>query len=219
MRYKAIIFDLDGTLLNTLKDLAYSVNAVLNKNGFKGHSVDDYRYFVGDGIEMLVRRAFPENAVEEADYSVLVTKVKEEYRKRWADHTSPYPGVEGMLDFFEENCIPKAIFSNKPHEFTTLTVETLLPQWNFFTVQGIEETVPKKPDPSGALNIAEKMGFKPEHIVYLGDTNTDMQTAVAGKFFPVGALWGFRPANELLEGGAGLLVEKPQDVITLFNKP
>lgn len=216
MSYKAIIFDLDGTLLDTLKDLALSVNAVLRAKGFKEHPVPAYRYFVGEGIEALVRRAFPGNMVDGERLTELVQEVKAEYRKRWSIHTEPYPGVEAMLDFFEANSIPKAIFSNKPQEFTVLTVETLLPKWKFIEVQGIEEGIPRKPDPAGVLKIAKEMGSKPEDIVYLGDTGTDMKTAVAGNFFPVGALWGFRPADELLDSGAGMLAEKPQDVITLF---
>ncbi len=218
MNYKAIIFDLDGTLLDTLKDLAFSVNAVLKQKGLKEHPVDAYRYFVGDGIDELVRRAFSDHAIDSPHFPALVKEVKAEYRKRWADHTRPYPGVAEMLDFFEENKIPKAIFSNKPQEFTTLTVDTLLPGWSFIAVSGIREGTPRKPDPAGALKIAEKMGLEPEKIVYLGDTNTDMKTAVAGKFYPVGALWGFRPAEELLEGGAQMLAEKPQDLIPLFKK-
>jgi len=215
--YKAIIFDLDGTLLDTLQDLAFSVNAILRKKGFKTHPVDNYRYFVGEGIEMLVQRAFPANIIDNSDIPAYVKEVKEEYSRRWSEHTRPYPGVPEMLDFLQERRIPKAIFSNKPHEFTTITVETLLPAWDFTAVCGIQEGVRRKPDPKGALLIAEKMQLEPEQIVYLGDTNTDMQTAVAGKFFPVGALWGFRSAKELLDGGARILAESPADVTGLFD--
>lgn len=217
MIYRAIIFDLDGTLLDTLKDLAYSVNAVLKEKGFNEHSVDAYRYFVGDGIEALVKKAFPDD-ISENDFPELVKAVKDEYRTRWADHTRPYKGIEAMLDYFEARGIPKAIFSNKPHEFTTLTVETLLPRWYFAAVQGIEDGVPKKPEPAGALKLADIMGINPKKIVYLGDTATDMKTAKAGNFYPVGALWGFRLADELLEAGAKMLAEKPQDVVNLFSK-
>ena len=218
MIYRAIIFDLDGTLLDTLKDLAFSVNAVLQEKGYNEHPVDAYRFFVGDGIETLVRRAFPDDKADDLDFPELVKAVKEEYRKRWADHTLPYPGIKEMLDYFEGSGIPKAIFSNKPHEFTTLTVDKLLSRWHFAVVQGIEDGVPKKPDPAGALKVASIMGVKPEEIVYLGDTATDMKTAVTGNFFPVGALWGFRPADELMEAGASMLAEKPQDLMTLFDK-
>ncbi len=216
MDHKAIIFDLDGTLLDTLQDLAFSVNAILRQKGFKEHPIDDYRYFVGDGIEVLVQRAFPADKNDSNDLTTLVKEVKEEYSRRWSEHTRPYPGVPEMLDFLEARKIPKAIFSNKPHEFTTLTVETLLAKWNFTAICGIKAGVSRKPDPKGALLIAEKMQIKPDQIIYLGDTNTDMQTAVAGKFFPVGALWGFRSAKELSDGGAQILAESPQDVVGLF---
>ena len=217
MKLKATIFDLDGTLLDTLKDLALSVNTVLRQQGFDEHPVKDYRYFVGEGIEMLVKKAFPEEGISEEKFNNLVQAVKEEYSRRWADHTRPYPGVPELLDFLETRNIPKAIFSNKPHEFTTITVDVLLPGWNFSAVCGIEQGTPRKPDPSGALQIAREMGLKPAEIVYLGDTITDMHTAVAGGFYPVGALWGFRPKEELLEGGALMLAENPLDLTDLFE--
>lgn len=217
MRYKGVIFDLDGTLLDTLKDLALSVNTVLGKYGYSEHPVDAYRYFVGDGIDFLVQRAFPPEMITEIGHQELVKTVKEEYGRRWADHTVPYPGVQALLDFLESKAVPKAIFSNKPHEFAVLTVETLLPDWEFVEICGIQPGIPRKPDPHGALLIAEKMDLKPAQIIYLGDTGTDMQTATAGGFFAVGALWGFRPAEELTQNGAQILIESPGDLRKLFK--
>lgn len=216
MVYRAIIFDLDGTLLNTLQDLALSVNTVLVENGLKEHPVDAYRYFVGDGIDQLVKRAFPSDYFKTKDIGFLVGAVKEEYGRRWFEHTVAYQGVPELLDFLEEKKIPKAIFSNKPHEFAVLTVDSLLPGWKFVDVIGIGPGMPRKPNPQGALHIAAKMGLQPQEIIYLGDTDTDMQTASKGGFFPVGALWGFRPADELTAGGARLLAETPADVSGLF---
>lgn len=218
MLYKAIIFDLDGTLLDTLEDLALSVNAVLRQHGFSEHPVADYRYFVGDGIDILVSRAFPEESIKNGkDVEYLVNAVKEEYARRWGDHTRPYPGIPEMLDLLEEKQVPKAIFSNKPNEFAVLTVNKLLPGWKFEEVCGIQSGIPRKPDPYGAVIIAEKIMVKPKEIVYLGDTDTDMLTAVRGGFYPVGALWGFRSAEELLKSGAGMLAQKPMDVAELFD--
>lgn len=218
MKYKGIIFDLDGTLLDTLEDLALSVNAVLRRKSYDEHPVNSYRYFVGDGIDVLVERAFPEQSVKnKKDTDQIVKAVKEEYSRRWSDHTRPYPGISGMLDFLQKKQIPKAVFSNKPHEFAILTVNKLLPGWSFEDVYGIQPGVPRKPDPFGALMIAEKMQIKPEEIVYLGDTDTDMQTAVKGGFYPVGALWGFRSEEELLGAGALMLAHKPGDVTELFR--
>lgn len=217
MKYKAIIFDLDGTLLHTLEDLALSTNAVLEKNGFTAHPVDAYRYFVGDGIEMLVKRAFPKEAWSISSLEGLVQEVKEEYGRRWADHTKPYPGVPEMLNVLEKMSIPKAVFTNKPHRFALLTVEKLLADWKFTDVIGIDPKMPRKPDPTGALLIARNMNLKPAEIVYVGDTNTDMKTALAGGFFPAAALWGFRPAEELLAGGARFMATTPGDLIKLFK--
>ncbi len=217
MSYKAVIFDLDGTLLDTLEDLALSVNSVLKEKGFKEHSVEAYRYFVGDGIDVLVKRAFPaELTGSEHELEQIVKKVKEEYSRRWADNTRPYPGVNDLLNFLKDNKIPMAIFSNKPHEFALLTVDKLLPDWSFFEVCGIRPGTPHKPDPQGALSISQKMKIPPSEIVYLGDTGTDMQTAKAGGFYAVGALWGFRPAEELEHEGALMLASSPADLERLF---
>ena len=215
--FRAIIFDLDGTLLDTLEDLALSVNAVLGENGFPGHPVDAYRIFVGDGIELLMRRAMP---VEDADgqlVKTMVDAVREEYRRRWADHTRPYPGIPELLDFLEERRIPKAVFSNKPHELTTLTVDGILSRWSFTAVEGARPGVARKPDPAGVLNIAKRMKVEPREIVCLGDSNTDMQTATAAGMHPVGAVWGFRDAGELLAAGAKLLAINPMEVAALFR--
>ncbi len=216
MSYKAIIFDLDGTLLDTLQDLATSVNAVLQSYELAEHSVAAYRYFVGDGIEVLVQRAFPGALIDEQGLDVLVAAVKEEYAQHWSDQTRPYPGVAELLNYLEVEEIPKAIFSNKPHEYTLLTVEKLLPDWTFSQIYGISETMPRKPNPHGALLIAEQLSLKPAEIIYLGDTDTDMQTAISGGFFPVGATWGFRNPEELLAAGAKKLAARPEELAELF---
>jgi len=218
LNHKAIIFDLDGTLLDTLQDLALSVNNVLRQKGYSEHSVDAYRYFVGDGIEKLAERAFPAGTfVEKMDLDLAVREIKEEYGRRWADNTRPYRGVPELLNFLEEKQIPKAIFSNKPHEFALLTVDVLLADWSFFDIIGIRAGTPRKPDPEGAMQIARALQIKPREIIYLGDTSTDMQTAVAGGFYPLGALWGFRTGEELLKGGAQDLVREPFDVADYFK--
>ncbi len=216
MKFKAIIFDLDGTLLDTLKDLALSVNAVLERKGYPGHPVDAYRYFVGDGIDLLIERTFPAAAWSGNNLNLLVNEVKEEYSRRWNDHTVPFPGVPEMLDSLEQKVVPKAIFSNKPHEFALLTVEKLLTDWYFFDVIGIGPEMPRKPDPTGALQIAAKMKLNPAEIVYVGDTDTDMKTALAGGFYPAAVLWGFRPEEELKASGARFLAADPLDIINLF---
>ncbi len=218
MGFKAVLFDLDGTLLDTLKDLALSVNAVLRKHGYREHPVESYRYFVGEGIEALARRAVggePQEGKEPLER--LVAEIKEEYGRRWSDHTAPYPGIPELLDNLERKGVPKAILSNKPHDFTKLTVGALLASWKFDPVQGARPGAPTKPDPAGALLVAKMLGLSPGDFVYLGDTATDMKTAVAAGMYPLGALWGFRPAEELKQSGAVLLLEHPRELLELLD--
>jgi phosphoglycolate phosphatase len=217
MRFRAVIFDLDGTLLDTIKDLADSVNAVLKRMGFPPHPIEAHKVFVGDGLKSYVRRSLPDGAGEETVERGM-KMVQDEYGKRWADNTRPYDGIPEMLTSLDEMGIPKAVLSNKPDAFTKLTVEKLLPDWTFETVRGVLPDVPRKPDPSGALEIAGSLGVKPEEVLFLGDSNTDMKTAVAAEMYPVGALWGFRTREELEQAGAKALAAHPRDVIEIVRK-
>lgn len=146
----------------------------------------------------------------------LFDAVRDEYRRRWADHTYAYPGVAELLDFLERQGIPGAIFSNKPHEFTVMTVARMLVRWRFEVVQGSLPELPRKPDPTGVSDIARRIGVEPKETVYLGDSKSDMQAAAAAGTYPVGTLWGFRDASELLAGGARMLAENPLEMMTLF---
>ncbi|MHC4153525.1 MAG: HAD family hydrolase [Planctomycetota bacterium] len=210
------MFDLDGTLLDTLLDIANSVNAALTAFGFPTHPTDDYRYLVGDGRDCLINRVLPKSGLDDRIVSDFSTVVTAEYAKRWAENTKPYPGVPEMLAALEESALRKAVLSNKPHEFTRITVEKLLSGFSFDMVQGMTPSVPRKPDPAAALQIARQLQVSPSNILYLGDTNTDMQTANGAGMFAAGALWGFRTADELLGSGAKVLLEKPLDVLSLL---
>jgi phosphoglycolate phosphatase len=216
MPYKAILFDLDGTLLDTLEDLADSANAALAAMNLPQHPVAAYRYFVGDGLENLVRRTMGPRANDAEAVARGVELARREYARRWADKSKPYPGIPALLDQLTARGIPMAVFSNKPDEFTRLCVARLLPSWRFAAVQGATAELPRKPDPSGALAIAAKLGVAAADVLYLGDTNTDMRTAVAAGMYPVGALWGFRTADELRDAGAAVLVKSPLDVLAVL---
>jgi len=213
MAHHAIVFDLDGTLLDTLDDLADSMNAVLAAAGHPTHPVVAYRQFVGDGVRTLVRRAIPDGVggLDEGVEAMIA-----EYGRRWRDKTRPYPGVDVLLDGLTARDLPFAILSNKPDAFTRLTTEALLGRWQFAEVWGVRDTVPPKPDPTGALAMAAALGVEPGEILYLGDTNTDMRTAVAAGMDPIGAAWGFRDAAELRANGARVVVERPEDVLALL---
>ncbi len=216
MAGRAVIFDLDGTLLDSLEDLADSMNAVLLRSGLPTHPLDAYRYFVGEGIEMLVRRAVPEPERTPERLAGHVAAMRSEYEIRSVVKTRPYPGVPDLLDALQSREVPAAILSNKPHEATLDVVARLLGRWSFRAVLGARPTVPKKPDPAGALEIAGGLGIPPEEILYLGDTATDMRTARAACMRAVGALWGFRTADELREAGAEFLARDPGDLLDLL---
>jgi phosphoglycolate phosphatase len=216
VKYKAVIFDLDGTLLNTIQDLADSVNIVLRRFGFPEHDVESYKYFVGDGIEELACRALPENHRDEAALARSIAAIREEYSKRWANHTRPYEGIPELLDALTARNIKTAILSNKPDESTKATVSKLLPKWHFQFIVGASPAVPKKPNPKAALEIARSLDISPDELIYVGDTATDMATAVAAGMYPVGALWGFRTAEELTQSGAKKLIKEPGDLLELL---
>jgi phosphoglycolate phosphatase len=213
MRFEAILFDLDGTLLDTLDDLADSMNAALRRLGYPEHAVAEYRYFVGDGVETLARRVLPEDRRDTDTVLSCSSAMREEYAKRWAEKSRPYDGVPDLLNALVECGMIMTVLSNKPHEFTEKVVATLLSGWRFDRVIGARPGVPKKPDPTAALEMAASLGIAPERFIYLGDTNTDMKTAVAAGMYPVGALWGFRTAEELTASGARLLIRRPMDAL------
>ncbi|MDD2574246.1 MAG: HAD family hydrolase [Bacillota bacterium] len=216
MRFGGVIFDMDGTLLDTLGDLADSMNSVLERYGYPVHPVDSYRYFVGEGMEMLVRRAIPTGSDSEETVRQCLAAMNREYSLRWADRSKPYPGIRVLLDFLERQKIPKAVLSNKPDGFTKTMAKAFLSEWTFCEVRGESPSTPRKPNPAAALEIASGMGHKPENIVYIGDSSIDMQTAGRAGMYSVGALWGFRTAEELKLNGARVLVKRPEDVIPII---
>ena len=216
LKYPGIIFDLDGTLLDTIEDLADSMNRVLTDLGFPTHTIGAYKYFVGEGVEPLIRRALPEDQLRPELLDQCLGALREEYGRRWENKTRPYAGIPDLLDHLNGMGLRMAILSNKLDHFTRIMVAKLLPRWKFDPVFGARPAVPKKPDPAGALEIAQALHLAPDRFIYLGDTGIDMKTASAAGMAPVGALWGFRPADELRDQGAKWLIEKPADLIALI---
>jgi len=214
MQFKAILFDLDGTLLDTLEDLGNSVNRVLAEKEFPTHDLDLYRYFVGDGALMLITRALPKQKRKTEVIQSCVDAFQQDYSQNWKVKTKLYDGIAEMLDELVTRNLKLAVLSNKPHKFTKQSVDKLLSNWRFEIVLGQRDAVPRKPRPEGALEIAEHLNTKPENILYLGDSAVDMQTATAAGMFPVGVLWGFRSAKELNDSGAKALLERPLEVLS-----
>ena len=212
---KAVLFDLDGTLLNTLDDLADSVNASLKRFGFPQRPVEAYKYLVGDGIVNLVSRALPDENRDEATINRIASLEREEYARNWSNKTRLYEGIPDLLTALQNLGIALCILSNKPDDFTQIIVKKFLPKWKFAVVRGASEAAPIKPDPSSAIQIALTVGCAPAEFLYVGDSGTDMQTATAAGMHPVGALWGFRSKDELVSAGAKALLEEPIDLLNL----
>ncbi len=216
--YKAVLFDLDGTLLDTLEDLCDSMNSALQGIGFPPHPKDAYRFMAGDGVDTLARRVLPpERRDDDEVWKALVSAMREEYGRRWDKKTRPYAGIPELLGDLAARDVKMAVLSNKPDDFALLNIERFFKHGVFASVSGAKPDVPKKPDPSAALAMAREMNIAPRRWLYLGDTSTDMQTALKAGMTPLGALWGFRPAQELREAGAKALLGRPSQLLEYLN--
>ena len=216
MQYEAAIFDLDGTLVNSLDDLADSANAVLRRHGFPVHDVEKYRYFVGNGSRRLIERILPEDrASDPAFMRDFMAEYKECYAAHLLDRTEPYEGIMEMLAELRRRSIPMAVCTNKHQSAAEAIMETLFPRDMFCEIIGDHDGLPRKPDPSKVLHIMKNMGVTGDKTAYFGDTSVDMDTARNAGTFAVGVLWGFRPKKELTEHGADVLLTHPME---LFEK-
>jgi len=216
--FRALVSDLDGTLLDTLQDMAEAVNAALARLGLPEHEVEAYRYFVGDGRRTMAMRSLPEDRRDDATLAQVLSYVTDEYDRRWMVHTRPYDGMPQLLDELTIRGIRLAVLSNKPQSYIELMLSRLLPRWSFEFVLGESPRFPRKPNPSGALYIADGMDLKPAECLYIGDSGVDMQTATAAGMYGVGVLWGFRTADELLSNGARALARRPADVLRFLQE-
>ena len=213
---RAIIFDLDGTLLNTLADIGDSVNRMLAEYGFDGHTLDDYRRFIGNGLKMLVTRALPIAGRSEEMVAICVQRAREIYWDNWNRKTQPYDGIVELLDALEKKQIAKAVLSNKPHDFTVRYIEAYFGKWAFAAVIGQNDHFPAKPDPTAALEIARRLDIPPADFLFVGDSAVDMQTAISAGMHAVGAGWGFRGPRELTQNGCQSLVAYPLEILDLI---
>ncbi|MSR65081.1 MAG: HAD family hydrolase [Verrucomicrobiae bacterium] len=212
-KIRAVLFDLDGTLADTLADLANATNQALAQLGCPTHPVEAYRCFVGDGAHNLLLRVLPPGQRDRVEEGVRL--MREYYEAHCFDLTRLYPGVSELVAALQKRACPLAVLSNKPHDFTKRVVAHYFQTSPFAIVKGQLPDIPLKPDPTAALRIANELGVPPGEWLYLGDTNTDMRTARAAGMRAVGVLWGFRGREELLESGAEALVARPDEILHL----
>lgn len=210
---RGVIFDLDGTIAHTLPDIAAAVNFGLHSYGLPERPLDEIRMMVGEGMPTLCRRAIadhPEIPLEE-----MVRCVSTRYGEHRMDQTAPFPGIAPMLDDLCSRGILLAVLTNKPHDHTVPMVAALFNRWPFVAVEGYRREDRRKPDPRTALEIVAAMQARPEEVMMVGDSKTDMHTAVNAGLIPVGATWGYRPREELTEAGARYLLDRPEDLPAL----
>ena len=213
---KACIFDLDGTLIDSLKDLAFSSNRALEIQGFPTHETNKYKYFVGRGAANLAASILPENARTPEISRTILDLFNEHYDAHYLDTTLPYDGIPELLLKLKSLGYKLAVISNKPNVFTKkLVSELFLDEFDYVT--GKRDGVPSKPDPASVFDACKAIGVEPLDCLYIGDSGVDMQTAKAAGIFSVGVLWGFRDRTELLENGAQALIERPIDLLNLLK--
>ncbi len=212
MPYRAAIFDLDGTLVDSLRDLADTANQVLADYGYPIHPVEAYRYFVGDGLRTLIERIAPADLTEK-EYADCLQRFEKIYTLNWRRNSCPYPGIHAMLAGLKNAGLSLAVLSNKPHRYAIEFVDYFFTDGIFPIVFGQRPEIDKKPSPAGALEIAELMAVAPSQCLYIGDTAVDMQTGKAAGMFTIGVLWGFRERQELLDHRADMIVHHPMEIV------
>ncbi|MDR2413482.1 MAG: HAD-IA family hydrolase [Odoribacteraceae bacterium] len=214
---KLIIFDLDGTLIDSLADLAASANHALRARGFPGHPLDAYRYFVGNGVVKLLERALPEDRRDRETLARLFEEFTRYYGMHRADLTAPYPGITALLEELKRRGMLLAVASNKYHSAADAMTRLYFGDTLFDFVHGHQEDVPTKPHPAIALEILSEAGVAPGEAFFVGDSGVDMQTARAAGIRSIGVTWGFRAREELLENGADFIIDSPRELLPLVS--
>ena len=211
--YKAVIFDLDGTLMNTIADMGNSMNRSLEKRGLPTHTLVTYQTFVGNGIPKLAERSMPEGY---GDFEGLLQDFLDDYAHHYADDSEPYDTVVATLTTLNERNVPIAIATNKKQEYTDGIVEAYLGDIDFVAVIGDQFDGKHKPNPHYPLSIAQTMGVDPSEILFVGDSDVDMKTAANAGMTPIGVAWGFRAVEELKIHGASQILASMDEILAFF---
>lgn len=215
MTIRALLFDLDGTLIDSLPEIGGSMNDVLRRLGHPAHSLSDYRFLVGQGLVQLVARALPVEHQDQLDEACALFR---EVYTACACESQLYEGIAELLEGAAALGLPLALCSNKPQAMTEQVAAERLVGWTWAGVEGERAGRPPKPDPAAALELAERIGVAPEEVAFVGDTKTDMETGVNAGMVPVGVLWGFRDRAELEAHGAQLVVSRPEELLEWLHE-
>lgn len=212
---EAYIFDLDGTLIDSLADIAESINRMLDDRGYPRCRPEDFKQMVGDGMEKLVERALPEAVREESLILICVEEYRSHYDQLWQEQTRPYEGILEMLAALKARGVKLGVISNKAHRFTVPMTEHFFGRTVFDHILGQRAEVPRKPAPDGAHEMASVLGVEVTKCAYVGDSGIDMAFAKNAGMIGIGVSWGFRSVAELREHGADLIVDSPSELLAL----
>ncbi len=216
---KAVLFDLDGTLVNTLDDIADSVNFILNKYGHPIHKAEEYKYFAGCGNETMIRRALPEEYHKDREY---VLKIRAEFYERYGVHCTDksyvYDGIYELIDRLKKMDIMVAVVTNKSQKMTDLILPAYFKEGTFSVVIGQRDGVPVKPEPHMPFLAMTEMDVNPDECLFIGDSYNDIEAGLNSGNTPVGVLWGFRDRKELQNAGARYIVESPQEIADIIEE-
>ncbi len=214
---KAVLFDLDGTLVNSLADLAFAVNRALKIEGLPTHEVEAFKYFVGDGMPKMVERALPADKRDEETKARVLKNLREYYVDHFADFSTSYEGVPELVDELKKRGFIVAVVTNKAQDMADAVVEKFYGD-RFERVFGMREGIPGKPDPTMALLAMKELGVTPEECVFIGDSGMDVATGVNSGALPVGELWGFREEDELRQNGAKYIINRPEELLLVIEE-
>lgn len=216
--YKCCIFDLDGTLINSIKAMAYSCNLTLNKYNLGPINEDIYKILIGDGYKKLIERALIRcGDTNLENYEDAIVTYMEYFKIHCMHEVKAYDGIYDMLDFLKDNGIKIAVLSNKPHAQTVENVDSIFGNGYFDCIAGEKSTVKRKPDPEGAIITANELGVSPCECLYIGDTNTDMKTGISAGMDSVGVTWGFRDRKELESFNPKYVIDHPSEIIDIVK--
>ncbi|UGQ16331.1 HAD family hydrolase [Borrelia sp. RT5S] len=220
MKIKACIFDMDGTLINSITDIASSMNSALKNLGYKEIGTDKFNSFVGRGFDKFVEKTLEYLSMNFNDKSIkynLYEEFVKEYNQNLTSQTRAYDGIQGLLAELNKLKIPVGILSNKNHEELLAVTKNMFKDIDFFEVRGYSSRFEAKPDPANALDMIIELNVKPEEIAYIGDSDIDMITARNAGFLPIGVSWGFRSIEELKENGAKYIINRPSELLDIIK--
>lgn len=216
MKFKGILFDLDGTIVNSLEDISDAMNAVLQELGHPKHTYSTYQYFIGSGLRNLVAKALPASNNSETEIDQCYTKMLAVYSKNCTQKTKAYSGIFELLNELKSRNIKLSVFSNKADALTKEITNHIFEGY-FDQIIGLTTEKLKKPNPENAIIIRNNWNLNPEEVLFIGDSEIDMQTANNANMYAVGVSWGYRSVDELLADGAQIILNQPADLIPFLD--